>query len=104
VLKNATDWASRPYGEIAWDGKPVAMMGASVGGQGTSRAQYHLRQVFVFLNIHALNRPEVMISNAAEKFDAEGYLKDAATKKHIQDLAQALADWARHQERARAAS
>lgn len=38
VLKNAIDWASRPYGDNAWDGKPVAVMGASVGRLGTARA------------------------------------------------------------------
>ena len=43
VLKNAIDWASRPYGDSAWEGKPVAVMGASVGTRGTARAQYHLR-------------------------------------------------------------
>jgi len=48
VLKNAIDWASRPYGDSAWEGKPVAVMDASVGTLGTARAQYHLRQVFVF--------------------------------------------------------
>src|ERR1022692_1054349 len=69
VLKNAIDWASRPYGDSAWEGKPVAVMGASGGLQGTSRAQYHLRQVFVFLNMYPLNRPEVMIAGASQKFD-----------------------------------
>ena len=48
VLKNAIDWASRPYGDSAWQGKPVAMMSASVGILGGARAQYHLRQCFVF--------------------------------------------------------
>ena len=51
VLKNAIDWASRPYGESAWSGKPAAIMGASIGGIGTARAQYHLRQMMVFLNM-----------------------------------------------------
>jgi chromate reductase len=72
VLKNAIDWASRPYGDSAWNGKPVAIMGASIGTIGTARAQYHLRQVFVFLNMFPINQPEVMIGNAAERFDAEG--------------------------------
>jgi chromate reductase, NAD(P)H dehydrogenase (quinone) len=53
VLKNAVDWASRPFGDNAWDGKPVAIMGASIGTTGTARAQYHLRQMFVFLNMYA---------------------------------------------------
>src|SRR6186713_3073056 len=54
VLKNAIDWASRPYGDSAWNGKPVAIMGASIGAFGTMRAQYHLRQCFVFLNMEAV--------------------------------------------------
>ena len=93
VLKNAIDWASRPYGDSAWEGKPVAVMGASVGMIGTARAQYHLRQMFVFLNMHALNRPEVMIANAAEKFDAQGSLTDEKTRGKIRDLLAALAAW-----------
>src|SRR5712671_6948282 len=59
VLKNAIDWASRPYGDSAWNGKPVAVMGASVGAFGTVRAQYHLRQCFLFLNMDAVIQPEV---------------------------------------------
>jgi chromate reductase, NAD(P)H dehydrogenase (quinone) len=93
VLKNAVDWASRPYGDNAWDGKPVAIMGASVGTTGTARAQYHLRQMFVFLNMYALNRPEVMISNAAEKFGQEGNLVDEVTKEKIRELVKALMSW-----------
>ena len=95
VLKNAIDWASRPYGESAWDGKPVGIMGASVGMFGTGRAQYHLRQMFVFLNMFPLNQPEVMISNADQKFDNDGNLKDEKTAKKIRELLQALADWTR---------
>src|SRR6185503_8696163 len=72
VLKNAIDWASRPYGDNSWDDKPVAIMGASPGATGSARAQYHLRQMFVFLNMHAMNQPEVMIGKASEKFDANG--------------------------------
>jgi chromate reductase len=104
VLKNAIDWASRPYGDSAWEGKPVAVMGASVGAQGTSRAQYHLRQVFVFLNMHPLNRPEVMISNASRRFDEEGNLTDEDTKVHIQKLLSALVTLAKHNEAGRQAA
>jgi chromate reductase len=60
VLKNATDWASRPYGDNAFDGKSVSLMIASIGGLGGARAQYHLCQSFVFLSMHPLNHPEVM--------------------------------------------
>ena len=93
VLKNAIDWASRPYGDSAWTGKPVAVMGASVGTTGTARAQYHLRQMFVFLNMHAVNQPEVMISNAAKKFDEQGNLTDETSKKLIQQLLGGLIRW-----------
>jgi chromate reductase, NAD(P)H dehydrogenase (quinone) len=93
VLKNAIDWASRPYGDSAWNGKPVAIMGASIGTIGTARAQYHLRQMFVFLNMFPINQPEVMIGNAAERFDPQGNLADEATKDHIRRLLQSLVPW-----------
>ncbi len=93
VLKNAIDWASRPYGDSAWTGKPVAVMGASVGVLGSARAQYHLRQVFVFLNAHAMNQPELMIANASQKFDAQGNLTDEKTKEMITRVVQGLVDW-----------
>jgi len=94
-LKNAIDWASRPYGDSAWTDKPAAIMGASVGTFGTARAQYHLRQVFVFLNVHAVNQPEVMIGNAAQNFDAEGNLTNESTKNLIRQLLGNLVTWTR---------
>ncbi len=75
VLKNALDWASRPP-EQPFAGKPVAIMGATTSLWGTVRAQLHLRQSFVAVNMHALNKPEVLIANAKDKFDAEGKLTD----------------------------
>jgi chromate reductase len=95
VLKNAIDWASRPYGDSAWNGKPAAIMGASVGGIATARAQYHLRQMMVFLNMFPINQPEVMIGNAGEKFDEAGNLTDEKTKDYIRKLLQNLVDWTR---------
>lgn len=83
VLKNAIDWASRPYGDSAWTGKPVAVMGASIGALGSARAQYHLRQCFVYLDMPVVNQPEVMIANATEKFDAHGHLTDDKAKELI---------------------
>lgn len=103
VLKNAIDWASRPYGDNAWNDKPVAIMGASVGSTGTARAQYHLRQSFVFLNMHPLNGPEVMISNAAERFDDQGNLKDEKTRERIQQMLRHLVDWTRQLEHGKSA-
>ena len=93
VLKNAIDSASRPYGDNAFDGKPVAMMGASIGTLGTARAQYHLRQSCVFLNMHAMNQPEVMVANAQAKIDAVGNLHDEESRKRIRELLEALVLW-----------
>lgn len=93
VLKNAIDWASRPYGDNAFDGKAVAMMGASVGMLGTARAQYHLRQCCVFLNMYPLNQPEVMVPFAADKFDARGRLTDQKAREKIVQLLEHLAEW-----------
>src|SRR5688572_26561376 len=95
VLKNAIDWASRPYGDSAWNGKPAAIMGASVGTIGTARAQYHLRQMMVFLNMFPVNQPEVMIGNAAKRFDSQGNLTDDTTKDFIRQLLQSLMEWTR---------
>ena len=93
VLKNAIDSASRPYGDNAFDGKPVGIMGASIGNVGTARAQYHLRQSLVFLNMFPLNQPEVMITFAQDKFDENGNVKDEHTKEKIGELLQALVKW-----------
>jgi chromate reductase len=93
VLKNAIDWASRPYGDSAFEGKPVAIMSASVGMLGGARAQYHLRQIFVFLDMHPINRPEVMMPMAADKVNTSGEVTDEATKGFIRDLLKNLVAW-----------
>jgi chromate reductase, NAD(P)H dehydrogenase (quinone) len=93
VLKNAIDWASRPNGDSAWEGKPVAIMSAATGALGGVRAQYHLRQILVFLNMFPINKPEVMISDAAKRFDSEGNLTDETTTKLIRQLLQNLVGW-----------
>jgi chromate reductase len=90
VLKNALDVASRPYGDNAWNGKPVAIMSAAMSVAGGIRAQYQLRQCFVFLNMEALVQPEVAISNATPRFDERGNLTDETSKKLIAQLLQNL--------------
>jgi len=94
VLKNAIDFASRPYGDNPFDGKPVAIMSASIGMLGGARAQYHLRQIFVFLNMYPINRPEVMVNFAADRFDSNGNLLDETSQKLIGELIQNLVNWA----------
>jgi chromate reductase len=95
VLKNAIDWGSRPSGHNSWNGKPIAIMGASPGTAGTIRAQIQLRECFATLNLHAVNRPFVTISGAAQKFDAEGNLTDEPTKDLLKNLLDSLVAWTR---------
>src|ERR1700730_1950043 len=95
VLKNAIDWASRPPGDSAWYGKPAAIMGASLAAIGTARAQQHLRQILVALNMFTLNQPEVVIPDAAHRFDENGNLINEPTQQLIRELLKNLADWTR---------
>lgn len=90
VLKNAIDWVSRPPDQ-PFNKKPVAIMGASPGRMGTTRAQYHLRQSFVCLNANVLNKPEVMVGGVSGVFDDSGRLTDESTREHVSKLLVALA-------------
>ena len=92
VLKNAIDWASRPAGNNSFQGKNVAIMSASTGMLGGARAQYHLRQSFVFLDMYAVNKPEVFVTFATDKFDAEGRLIDEKTRELVRLLLKTLVD------------
>ena len=91
-LKNAIDWISR-LPDQPFAGKPVAMIGASMSLLGAPRAQYHLRQIFVFLDALPINKPEVFIAQAQLKFDATGRLTDEPTRDFIRQLLQSLAAW-----------
>jgi chromate reductase len=93
VLKNAIDWASRPYGDNVFEGKPVAVMSASVGRLGGARAQYHLRQSFIFLNMYPINHPEVMLPSAQQYVDANGNLTNEETRRLIRQLLEELVRW-----------
>lgn len=94
VLKNAIDWASRPPADSVLRQKPIALMGAFPGRFGTARSQLALRQVFVFTGSFVLVKPELMVSGAAQLFDAEGNLRDEETRRRIRGLIDALMDWA----------
>ena len=83
VLKNAIDWASRPYGKNSFAGKTVYVVGASVGPIATAVSQYNVKQVMLYLDAHVIGQPEFYVGLAGEKFDAEGTLTDASTKEHI---------------------
>jgi chromate reductase len=92
MLKNAIDWVSRPP-EQPFAGKPAAIMSTSGSILGGARAQYHLRQIFVFVDAHPLNKPEVIVPRAQDKFDAELRLTDDHTRKAIAAQLEALAKW-----------
>ena len=92
ALKNALDWASREPDNAILSGKTVAIMGSG-GGMGTSRAQYHLRQSCVYLNLHPLNKPEVFANAFANMFDQEGNLVDAKVQQNVVAQLNALVSW-----------
>ncbi|SHO53477.1 NADPH-dependent FMN reductase [Desulfopila aestuarii] len=93
ALKNALDWVSRAPENYLLAGKPVAIMGAG-GGMGTARAQYHLRQVCVYLDLYPLNKPEVFSNAFSASFDGEGNLVDATIQELIVEQLIALQKWA----------
>lgn len=92
ALKNALDWPSREPENRLLAGKPVAILGSG-GGMGTARAQYHLRQVCVFLDLHPLNKPEVFCNAFSGSFDDEGNLINPDTQKLVIKQLQALQVW-----------
>ena len=93
AMKNAIDWASRPPKENPFNGKPCAIMSASGGLLGGVRAQYHLRQSCVFVNLIPMNKPEVMLMKAMEKFDADGKLIDEPTRAILTVFMQSFKEW-----------
>jgi chromate reductase len=90
VLKNAVDWASRPPGSL-FARKPLAIVGAATGLYGTARGQGHLRTIMNGLDAVVVNKPEVLVGQAASKFDAAGQLTDETARTLLRDLMVALA-------------
>jgi len=98
VLKNTIDWISRPYGSSAFDGKPVGMMGASIGPVGTAIAQSDLRHIVAFLNMKLMGQPEVYVANAPSlEFNEEGILVDERWRKNLQGYVDAFVEFVSHQ-------
>lgn len=89
-LKNLLDWASRPYGQSSWQGKPVALVSSSTGALGGVRAQMDLRRMFGYFEMKLVQKPEVIIGNVNGKFDADGNLTDEKTGEFIGQLLAAL--------------
>ena len=93
VLKNALDIGSRPYGQSAWNGKPGAVISASIGSIGGFGANHHLRQSLVYLNVPTMAQPEIYLGGADKLFDASGKLTDDRTRKSLARFIQAYAAW-----------
>ncbi len=92
VLKNAIDWASRPYGENRWFGKPAGLIGASAGNIGTFGAQHHLRQVFAYLNLKVMTHPELYL-NGSRALDEKGGVRDPAVTELLKDFWKEYHQW-----------
>jgi chromate reductase len=84
VLKNAIDWASRPYGKNSFDGKPTAALGTSQGAVGTAAAQQHLRSILAYLNVILMGQPEGYIVYKPDMVDGNGHVPDESVRKFLQ--------------------
>jgi chromate reductase, NAD(P)H dehydrogenase (quinone) len=93
ALKNALDVGSRPYGQSVWGGRPGAVMSVSPGAIGGFGANHHLRQSLVFLDIPTMQQPEAYIGGAAQLFDADGNIANAATREFLVKFMDAFAVW-----------
>ena len=86
VLKNAIDWASRPYGNNSFNGKPAAVISASPGIFGGYAAQEQLKPVLLALNMLVVTQPAVTVASAHQKFDQTGNLVDPDSVKLLKQL------------------
>ncbi len=94
-LKNALDWCSRPPVPHGLSGVPTAILGASDGVLGTSRAQHALRQTLVPLNAPTMPFPQVLVGQAHHKIDAAGQLTDEGTRRFIAEWLDLVDRWMR---------
>jgi chromate reductase len=93
VLKNAIDWISRPWGSNSFAGKPVGVVGASIGPVGTAIAQSDMRHILAFLETKQMGQPEVYVANASDVFDEAGKLTDERWVKNVQNYIDTFAAW-----------
>jgi len=93
VLKNAIEWGNRPPRDASWNGKPAAIISASTSLRGGVRAQLHLRQIMIDLNMYPINRPLLLVANAKDKFNENLQLTDEETLQTLRDVLSTLVDW-----------
>src|SRR5438309_5898415 len=99
VLKNAIEWGNRPPRDASWSGKPAAIISASSSLRGGARAQLHLRQIMIDLNMYPINRPQLLVANAKDKFNEDLQLSDEETLQILRDVLSSLAEWTRKLQR-----
>jgi chromate reductase len=99
VLKNAIEWGNRPPRDASWSGKPAAIISASTGLRGGARAQLHLRQIMIDLNMHSINRPLLLVANAKDKFNENLQLTDEETLQTLREVLSSLVEWTRKLQR-----
>jgi chromate reductase len=92
ALKNAIDWASRPWGTNSFDHMPAAVIGASPGQIGTAVAQQSLRAVLSFCNARQMTAPEAYISFKPGLFTDDGEVTDESTAGFLADFMQEFRD------------
>jgi len=93
VLKNAIEWGNRPPRDASWSGKPAAIISASTSLRGGVRAQLHLRQIMIDLNMYPINRPLLLVANAKDKFNENLQLTDEETLQTLRDVLSSLVEW-----------
>jgi len=99
VLKNAIEWGNRPPRDASWSGKPAAVISASTGLRGGARAQLDLRQIMIDLNMYPINRPQLLVTNAKDKFNENLQLTDEETLQTLRDVLSSLVEWTRKLQR-----
>ena len=92
VLKNALDHGSRPYGQSAWKGKPLGIIGTSQGAAGTALAQQHLRNITAYLDMPTMGQPEAFVQMKDELFNQDGTIGDTS-KKFLQTWMDTYVAW-----------
>jgi len=95
VLKNAIDWASRPAYRSVFRDKPVAVIGASGSAVGSARAQGQLKQILLGMASQVFPYPEIVVGNAAQRFDAQGTLTDPETRQRLETYLRDFVAWVR---------
>jgi chromate reductase len=92
-LKNAIDVGSRPYGKSVWSGKPCAVVSTSPGALGGFGANHHLRQCFVFLDMPALQQPEMYVGAVDKLVEAGGKVTSDASRDLFTKFLATFATW-----------